>query len=430
MFFDAADGLVLITNQYQPNTSLLGGAVTVRTIRTDNVLAGFLGNSGSVIIDSRSDIRVTNAIVSSSSSEAGDITLLANEAISLSNGAFLDASTLGEGNGGNISLQAKGDISLSGLGTNLTSNVTQSSTGQGGNINIRAGSLSLSNGVFLDASTFGRGDAGNISIQVNDAFSFSGSAIFSDVGTEEVQATGQGGNISIEARSLSSNDTQISASTFGQGSAGSISIKTDDFVILESGSLIFNTIESNAIGDGGGIRIETRSLLLTEGSQIGTSVLGQGNAGDIFIQADDTVSLVDDAQLFAPDDVTLILSRVQPGGVGTSGDITINTGSLSLSGAQISASLQGEGQAGRITIQAQESVSLVDESTIFSSVDSGASGNGGEIKIRSDSLSIQDGSQLLTIVRGASRLNPLPGRGNAGNINLDVRDLITVSGDC
>jgi large exoprotein involved in heme utilization and adhesion len=115
--------------------------------------------------------------------------------------------------------------------------------------------------------------------------------------------------------------------------------------------------------------------------------------------------------------------------VGNSGNININARSLSITdGASLSASTSGRGNSGNIFLQADDSVSLARNSTIFSKVQPGGVGNGGDINITAGSLSMTDGAQLQTFV-GYDRDGILPsGRGNAGDVNINVRDTVTLVG--
>ena len=80
-----------------------------------------------------------------------------------------------------------------------------SGRGNGGNINIQVNSLSLNNGAQLISSTSGQGNAVNVNLDVLDKVTITGvnnglpSAIFSFVGTG---AIGNGGNINVKAGSF------------------------------------------------------------------------------------------------------------------------------------------------------------------------------------------------------------------------------------
>ncbi len=94
------------------------------------------------------------------------------------------------------------------------------------------------------------------------------------------------------------------------------------------------------------------------------------------------------------------------------------------------------GNAGNISVQTDGDISLANLSGIFSTVESGAVGNGGTIDIKSTagSLNVTAGAELETVVRaavgtGSGSTSATPaGQGNAGNINIQVGKDVTFDG--
>ena len=117
--------------------------------------------------------------------------------------------------GGSAFFNATDAITI-GQSSMIQNDVAPEGTGKGGNINIQARSLSLTDESSLSTRTFGQGDAGSISLQVNDTLSGAdSSSIFSYVFGE---ATGNGGNIDIQTHKLSLTDSSVVlASTFAAG---------------------------------------------------------------------------------------------------------------------------------------------------------------------------------------------------------------------
>jgi len=280
--------------------------------------------------------------------------------------------------------------------------------GDGGNITVRAGSLSVERGAQLAATTAGAGKAGNVTIEATDAVSFNGSSALTSV---ESGATGNGGNLDITARSLSlTNNAQLSASTSGQGNAGSIFVRNTDTVSLDNNSQIRSAVEAGAIGNSQQINLQTRSLSLTNNSQLSASTSGKGDAGSIFVRDADTVSLDNNSQ---------IRSAVEAGAIGNSQQINLQTRSLSLTNnSQLSASTSGQGDAGSIFVRDADTVSLDNGSQIRSAVEAGAMGNSQQINLQARSLSLTNNAQLSASTSG---------QGDAGSIF--VRDADTVSLD-
>jgi large exoprotein involved in heme utilization and adhesion len=92
-----------------------------------------------------------------------------------------------------------------------------------------------------------------------------------------------------------------------------------------------------------------------------------------------------DVHLFL--DQSYITSRVFANGIGDAGDINIQAESVSSSQSLISASTQGQGNAGKISVLATGSIAL-DDSDISTAVQKGAIGNGQGINITARSLSL------------------------------------------
>ncbi|MEA5596754.1 filamentous hemagglutinin N-terminal domain-containing protein [Rivularia sp. UHCC 0363] len=367
----AADGTVFLTNNYKPNTAISGGNIEVGRISTNDGNGQFLGNSGSIIFDGRSNITLTDRVNSGSASgNSGDITLLADGDISLKDNAVLVANTRGAGSGGNIFIQANGLVSLS--NSAIITNVTSDATGKGGDITVNANSVSLTDKALIDASTFGRGNAGQILINADGAVS------------------------------------------------------------LESNSSILNNIEEEkAIGSTAGINIEAKTVTLSGNSQITSLVDGEGKAGNITIKADDSVVLSGNNNLLNSVITTRIASNTGPNRDGKTGDITIQTGSLDLNGAVITNSTFGNGNTGKISIEADKDILLSNNAAIFSSISAANSGvfaNSDDITIDAKSLTL-DSSSIQTVIRDASgEFNPV--KGNSGNININLSgDLKITAGD-
>ena len=354
--------------------------------------------------------------------EAGDITIDANSIRGTD--ALVDNSVLGlEGNSGNILIKSRDRILLE--NSNIFSTVGTPSdktvaVGDSGNIEIETDSLTLTNNSDIVASTFGRGDAGSVVINASSQVALNdNSDIFSDVGAagSEAIATGNGGNIEIITNTLTlTNNSDLTAGVFGEGSAGNIIINASSQIALDDNSDIFSDVgalstEAIAIGDGGNIEITTDTLTLTNNSDLDASTFGRGNAGNIIIKASDRVTLNNNSDIFS--DVGA--ANTETVALGNGGNIEIETDTLTLSdNSDLTASTFGEGSAGNIVINASDRVTLNDNSDIFSDVgalstEAIAIGNGGNIEIETDILTLTNNSNL-----DASTF----GRGSAGNVNL------------
>ncbi|MBW4478978.1 MAG: filamentous hemagglutinin N-terminal domain-containing protein [Tolypothrix brevis GSE-NOS-MK-07-07A] len=390
--------------------------------------------TGSTILTD--DSFIANVLQPSSVGKGGNVNITTSS-LALINGISLNTNNFGQGDGGNINLNVRDALTLSGVGevgsSAILSSLQAQAVGKGGSINITAGSVSLADGAFLISSTFGQGDAGNVSIQARDFVSLvSSSNIFSNV---EAGGVGNGGNINIKSGSFSLADGAfLSSSTFGQGNAGNVSIQARDFVSLAgSSTAIFSTVEAGGIGNGGNINITASSLSLTDGSQLQTILRrsdtqnnllgGRGNAGNVNIDVNGAVIIAGQRNGLTSG----IRSSVGTGATGNAGNINIKSGSFSLTDdAELSSGTFGQGNAGSVFIQASDAVSFIN-GDIFSTVQPGSVGNGGNIDIKAASLTLTDGAQLITNVEAANDTLP-GGRGNAGNVNIDVSGKVTISG--
>ncbi|MEQ9623059.1 two-partner secretion domain-containing protein, partial [Coleofasciculus chthonoplastes] len=393
VFVHAANGVVFLTNQYQPNPSL-SGDIEVGSILTNDFI--FTGNAGSVIIDSRGAIEITNQIDSSSTSgNAGNITLIANDIVSLT-GSFIVSATDGVGTGGDTRIQSGSVLLKEGA---VVSTATLGA-GDAGNLTVETGELLVRDGSQLIVSTFGTGNGGELNVNATGTVAVADGIIRNNV---EAGATGSGGDIKITASSVSMmTGAVISASTWGEGDAGQVVIRATDSILLDGEnsqglvSGIFNTVALGSQGNSGGVNIESGSLTLNNGVIISASTLGEGDAGSVVIRATDSILLDGESSLGFGSSV---LSTVESGAKGNSGGVEIESGSLTLSnGAGISATTFGEGDAGQIIIRATDSLlfdgesSLGNVSGVFSRVQPTANGNSGGVDIETDSLTINNGA--------------------------------------
>ncbi|MEI2583454.1 filamentous hemagglutinin N-terminal domain-containing protein [Scytonema sp. PRP1] len=423
----------------------LGGLASAGTVQLkvdgNNLSLGFPDNV------TRSDVSLSNsANVYVEAAGGGSIAVNARN-LEIFGGSTLTAG-IGQGLGsvgsqaGDISLNATGEIKIVGTDSRIVNLVREEAVGNAGEITINAGSLEVTNGAQINTFTRGQGNGGNITIQARDAVTFDGvdsdgnyySGVYSDV---EAGAVGRGGNIDIQAGNVFiKNGAEISSSTSGRGDSGKISITARDTVSLsgQGTSLILNSVDPGGVGNSGGISINTGSLFASDEAGILSSVNGRGNSGGIFIEARDTVSLtgVGDLNLgITNSDArgTIFSSTVNAGGVGSGGDVVIKTGTLRLDSSQINTSTAGTGNSGNLIIEARDQVALVQGSDMFSEVicacerqggGVGGNGNGGDIRITTGSLLLDIGANLRADTEA---------RGNAGNIIINARDSVTFKSD-
>jgi large exoprotein involved in heme utilization and adhesion len=221
---------------------------------------------------------------------------LQTRSLSLNNGAQVSAATSGSGRAGDISVYQADTIALnnSSISTSVNAGavVNEAIGNRSGNINLQTRQLSLTNGAEVAAATSGQGNAGSIVVQEAEAVSLTNSSISTAV---NAGAVGQGGTVDIQARSLSlNNEAQVSAATSGTGRAGDISVHKADTIALNNSS-ISTSVNTGAVGEGGKIDLQTRSLSLNNGAQVSAATSGKGQAGNISVREADAVSLTNSA---------------------------------------------------------------------------------------------------------------------------------------
>jgi filamentous hemagglutinin family protein len=370
------------------------------------------------------DSKILNEVQEQAIGNGGNINIRAGS-LSLSGDSdyvIVSADTYGQGNSGSVSVQVSGPVSLN--SSRISSQVLYGAVGNSGGIDIQARALRMTDVAELYTQVaFATGNAGDISIKVaDDVELIDGSVIATYAGNG---AVGNGGNITIEARSLfMKNNASLLAETLAQGNAGNILVKVTGSVTLINDSQFLSSVyDDRAVGNGGNITIEARSLFMADGSELEAPTKGQGNAGNILVRATDSIVLID----------SHILSQVEidkwgywmP--VGNGGDITIETGLLLMSdGSELISSTSGQGNAGNMKITARDTISFDGESRYgnasgaFSTVENTAKGNGGNIEITAGSLYVTNGAEISTSTFG---------RGNAGDIKIATRDQVSFSGE-
>ncbi|MEM1392181.1 MAG: filamentous hemagglutinin N-terminal domain-containing protein [Cyanobacteria bacterium P01_H01_bin.150] len=420
------------------NVSIDGGGLNALGGRIE---LGGLTEAGSIGIESnednfslsfpdgvqRGDISINNgSLVSVIGS--GDSSIAANAKNLEILGGSQIASGIGSGLGttnaqaGDITVDVTGQIKLAGTNSLIFNSVQPQAVGNAGNITINTGSLEVKDGAQINSFTSGQGNAGNITIQARDAVTFDGvdsngfsSGSFADVFTGGI---GNAGDINITAGSLYlTNGGIIRSSIFGKGDSGNISITAGDAISLDASSYILNNVQSiDAVGNAGKIDITTGSLSLTNGARINSFTRGQGNAGNITIQARDAVTFdgIDSNGFFSGS-----FADVLTGGVGNAGDINITAGSFKIiNRAGIFANTLGKGNGGNITVEARDLVEILSDGNLESDVKEGAIGNSGNITIKTTNLIVRD-----------SQIGPsVFGEGNAGNFKIIATDSVKLSG--
>ncbi|OUL34021.1 filamentous hemagglutinin N-terminal domain-containing protein [Nostoc sp. 106C] len=406
---------------------------------------------------------IENNVFQGSEGGRGGNVSISTESFAITNGAQVGASTFGRGDAGSVIISASNAVTLDGVSRSgrpsaLVSQVgTPDAVGAAGGISINTKSLSVNNGASLFTSTYGLGDAGNITIKAQDNISVNGRRIAEDLGTftystifSDVRATSKGraGDISITAGSFFlSEGARIGSATLGQGDAGNITINARDTISLVGGTGIFgqqggyiaSNVETSGTGKGGNLQIATGKLFLSNGAELQALTRGNGDAGDITIDARDAV-VIDGVR--ASGFSSGLFTSVERGALGQGRNITVNTPLLRLSnGGVINARTLNNKPGGNITINADTFEAINGGQVITTTYDSGQAGNitlnvtdkvilsGSDPTYKNRILQFAQGNPDNTgAVSGLYANTTLGSTGNAGSIFIDPRSVLVQDG--
>lgn len=422
-----------------------GGNVTIRAADSVEIRGtGFdyfrqnildAGTSGTASFSTRQSGLFVGTV---GSGKAGNITVDTKQ-LTLREGAIVLNSSYGEGAGGNVAIRASESVDISESGM-LTTAVNR---GNGGNVTVDTGKLTVRNGSAVSSATVGAGNGGNLTVKASDSVVLTeyrpDSSFGTGITTNSIGGTGNAGNIEINTRSLLVEGGTSLTSTSGiaatdrvipsLGQGGSITINATDSVTI-AGSNVTDSISAaraarsqlitGTIGGGnsGDLRINTRRLIVQGTAAIGASTLGEGQGGNIIINASESVQLIGTTNSLSTSGIAtasgdiLFQSLFQlPPPTGAAGSISITTPRLTVrDAATINVGSLGSGRAGNINLVADaialDNQSIIDGTTV--------SGTGANINLRSQDIQLRRGSRITTDA----------GISDGGNINLNSDFLI------
>lgn len=191
-----------------------------------------------------------------------------------------NALVVGVGNAGSVNVVATGAVTISGSQDGRPSGLLAETrgSGAGGDVNLQAWTLGLTNGGTISSSSLGDGLAGNIRVHLGDSLDMQGGTIATRARTSD------GGNIEVFApRLIRLVDSQITTSVeSGVGGGGNIAIDPQ-FVLLQNSQIIANAFG----GPGGNIGIVAGQLIADPATIISASS-ALGIDGAVNIDAPDT----------------------------------------------------------------------------------------------------------------------------------------------
>ena len=339
-------------------------------------------NAGNISIGAKDSISIANGSILSgvaggAKGDSGTVDLQ-TRSLSVTGGGFVQTQTLADGKAGNIQVNAKDAVSLSGVNSGLRSGSGGSNTllgstgnniGQGGDINVTTDKLSIVDQAVLDAQTQTNSKGGNITVNANILSADKGGRLLTSTSGE-----GIAGDITVNAKEiqLSGSNSGLFAQTSSSGSAGNLTLQP-----LDSGHLKVN---------------------FQDGAQISASTSSSGTGGKLMVTAPESITLSGNGSIISAETT----------GKGAGGDLTLRTGKFAVrDGAQVTVSSANSGTAGSLTVEAN-SIRLDNGAKIRADT----RGGGGNINLRSPLLVLRRGSSITTNATGSN----IPG----GNITIDA----------
>jgi len=379
------------------------------------------GNGGSLIVNASESVQLIGTSADSSfpsgllartqgTGEAGDLTIN-TPVLLVSDGAQVDASTLDEGGGGSLIVNASESVQLIGRSANgrFPSGLLASTegTGEAGSLTINTPVLLVSDGALVSTSTLDEGDGGSLIVNASESVQLIGRSANGQASSglfTQTEGTGEAGDLTINTPVLLVSDgAQTSTSTLDEGDGGSLIVNASESVQL-IGTSVDGRFASGLLartqgtGEAGDLTINTPVLLLSNGAQVDASTLDEGDGGSLIVNASESVQLIGRSANGRTH--SGLLARTQ--GTGEAGDLTINTPVLLVSnGAQVSASTFDEGDGGSLIVNASESVQLIGTSVdgrfpsaLFAQTQ--GTGEAGDLTINTPVLLVSDGAGVST----------------------------------
>jgi large exoprotein involved in heme utilization and adhesion len=221
---------------------------------------------------------------------------------------------------------------------------------------------------------------------------------------------------------------QISVGTFGSGNGGELNVNATQIELNGTNSIdgspsgLFAQVGGNATGTGGNVTISTQGLRIKDGATLDASTFGQGDAGNLRVVASDSIEMGSSPQ----GNASSIAAQVNSGATGNAGNLTLETGELLVSlGGQIAVSTFGSGNGGELNVNATQ-IELIGTN----SINGNPSGLFANVAPNATGTggNVTISTQGLRIKDGADLSALTAGMGNAGNLTVTATDKIEVKG--
>lgn len=330
-----------------------------------------------------------------------------------------------------------GDISI------INRSLLNASGSQNGNIHLQAKKIFLNTGSVAVIINQGFLPSGEIRFSASEKIEINGkeptTRVFGGIYSQTV-LSGRGPDIYIQSPELLVSDSgNISTRTFGSARAGDIDLNIPVRTTVSGFSPRFPTGFSNissqttGLNEGrtGDIKLSTGNLTIAEGAVLGTLTTSNGNGGNLELVVKDTVIVTGvQPEIFSPSAITASAFRN-----GNAGSVNLSTAKLIVKdGGRVDSSTTFSGSAGKVTINASESIEVsgfVPGSRNPSLITSSANllddplrqalpifsptGSAGDVSINTSQLLVKDGGNISVQNDGPS---------NGGQLSVFASEII------
>ncbi len=380
-----------------------------------------------------SPITLSHASSLDVSGEKGSIDVQGSQ-VTFQDGSILRSTTLGNQDAGRIQINAQDTLSF--IGANLDSTIGSGvivdtiGQGRGANVDITARNALFQNGGVIASRTYGAGNGGIVNLKIAESANFLDfapanpfliSGVFS---VNWLGSTGKAGDIQVSTTNLKlTNGASVYLNTFGAGAGENLKVFATGRIELTGMSPLLNPsgLSSSNAGtsqQAGRTVIRTNQLVISEGGAVLASTVNSGKAGDIEIYATESIVVQGqkpgsqnpssiNSSAFILDPVQRAIFGFPEVPSGPAGSVIINTPLLQvLDGADISVRHPGQGNAGRLEINAK-TISLNTRGNLSASTNGGSGGN---LFLNADLIQLRQNSVITATAKQA---------GDGGNITIN-----------
>jgi large exoprotein involved in heme utilization and adhesion len=370
-----------------------------------------LVRGGQLVMDASTILVLTEGAVAGA---ATAVDIQVSHDVILTNVSQIATLSFGPGRPGNVQLTA-GTLTMENFSSIVTATVDEG--GVGGDVDLNVGTVRLMGGSSIQSLsqnfTPGLGQGGNVTIQGLPGAEFGaaesvtlsgGSSLLS-----QTNGSGDGGRVAITTKSLMMEGGSSVSTTAGDVGRGGDIVLGVRHARLSGGAIITTQTFSSDVNpvEGGTVTLQgwqgsgsmADSVILSgPGTGIISDTLGTGRSGDVAVHAK-TVSLTNGA---------VILSGT-PFTTAAGGNVTIDAGSVGISGGSHVSSQSSSLDAGQVTITAN--ALTLDKGSIETNTN--GFGNGGDVVLNVGTVSLSNGATI-----NSSSVGFEADAGNAGNVTI------------